>query len=174
MSTINPIVPSCFQETHDPERYSVSDHVSATEIIQMAKNILSARMTHGVFLADAVRLKDYVLVHCSDHQRECVHGIFLDAAGHFIAHSVLAVGSINMSMVCMREAVKQALDVGAASMVVIHNHPSGNPNPSEHDREITNRIGNIMKVVDVVLLDHLIVGNGRVYSLAYDQELGDD
>jgi len=61
---------------------------------------------------------------------------------------------------------KTALDLGAAAMILVHNHPSGDPNPSPEDRAVTSKLASGARFLDMLILDHLIIGFGKYFSMA--------
>jgi len=75
-------------------------------------------------------------------------------------------GTLTTSAVYPREVVKRALDNNAAALVFVHNHPSGNPNPSQDDLTITKKLKEAAKANDVSIHDHLIIAGNEVYSFA--------
>ena len=96
---------------------------------------------------------------------EALYGIFLDAKNHIIAIEKLFSGSITGSPVYPREIVKRIIGLHAAAIAIAHNHPSGNPEPSREDIEITERIGIVLYVMSVSFHDHVIIGN-TYFSMA--------
>ena len=95
--------------------------------------------------------------------------LFLDSRHRVIAFEELFKGSINSAEVHPRELIKRVLHFNAAAVILAHNHPSGIAEPSQADREITQRLRAALALVDVRLLDHMVVGDTEVISLA---ELG--
>lgn len=100
---------------------------------------------------------------------EKMYGIFLDAKNRIITIEELFSGSITSSVVYPREIVKRVLKLKAVSVIISHNHPSGDTAPSPEDKKITTRIFNALASINVTLHDHLIVGDDY-YSFA-DQGL---
>jgi len=80
------------------------------------------------------------------------------------SHEVISSGSLNGSLVHPREVFLHAILQNAAAIVVAHNHPSGDPNPSQEDRSLTARLVNAGNILGIQLLDHIILGNGTYYS----------
>ncbi len=76
------------------------------------------------------------------------------------------MGTIDSAVVYPRDVVAKALEVGASSVIVAHNHPSGCAQPSRADRQITQRLRMALATVDINLLDHIIIGRGRAHSMA--------
>ena len=109
-------------------------------------------------------------VHCGDDRPACKAEKFcaawLDNRHRLIAWEVLFTGTIGGSEVHPREVIRHALQHNAAAVIVAHNHPSGNPEPSQADREITRVLQQTLKLIEVRMLDHFVVGGGRYVSLA--------
>ncbi len=100
------------------------------------------------------------------YQQEVFACVFLNAKHAIINFEILFYGSINQTTIYNREIVKRSLYHNAASVILCHNHPSGDPTPSQEDIEITNIIKSALKLVDVQTLDHMIIGYNDIFSLA--------
>lgn len=90
--------------------------------------------------------------------------VFLDIKGQILSHRTLFVGTLNESCVHPRDIFREAFLQNASSILLVHNHPSGNPNPSVTDLECTKRIEEVGKTMGISLMDHIIVGRNRWYS----------
>ena len=99
-----------------------------------------------------------------DHELFCC--LFLDNRHRVLRFDELFRGTIDGTSVYPREVVKEALSVNAAAVILAHNHPSGVAEPSQADERITKRLKAALELVDIRLLDHLIIGDGRATSLA--------
>lgn len=99
-------------------------------------------------------------------QQEHFIAVYLDSSNRIIRSSVLFIGTLNASMVSPREVMAEALKNAAASMILAHNHPSGNPLPSDADLASTARICKAAKLLDINVLDHLIVTSIGHFSFA--------
>ena len=97
---------------------------------------------------------------------EVFAALFLDNRHQVIKFEELFRGTIDGASVYPREVVKKALEYNAAAMIVAHNHPSGIAEPSQADEHITHRLKKALDLVDIRLLDHLIIGDGDITSLA--------
>ena len=107
---------------------------------------------------------------------ECVEvflALALDGRHKPLADYVVSRGTLTASLVHPREVFRPALCLGAAALIVAHNHPSGDPSPSTEDREVTQRLCDAGKLLGVRLVDHLIVTPSAVYSFADDSEEGE-
>jgi DNA repair protein RadC len=99
-----------------------------------------------------------------DHELFCC--LFLDNRHRVLGFDELFRGTIDGTSVYPREVVKEALAINAAAVILAHNHPSGVAEPSQADERITRRLKSALELVDIRLLDHLIIGDGRATSLA--------
>ncbi|MCO4812789.1 MAG: DNA repair protein RadC, partial [Gammaproteobacteria bacterium] len=99
-----------------------------------------------------------------DHELFCC--LFLDNRHRVLSFNELFRGTIDGTSVYPREVVKEALAINAAAVILAHNHPSGVAEPSQADERITRRLKSALDLVDIRLLDHLIIGDGRTTSLA--------
>ena len=88
----------------------------------------------------------------------------LDTRNKPLSHEVISTGSLNASLVHPREVYLHAILQNAAAIVVAHNHPSGDPNPSREDRALTRRLAEAGRILGIDLLDHVVLGHGCYYS----------
>ena len=96
---------------------------------------------------------------------EHVRVLYLDTRNRLIADEAQGKGTVNHTPVYPREVVKRALELQATAMILVHNHPSGDPTPSRADIDMTAEIKAAAGVFGIALHDHLIIGNGRHTSL---------
>lgn len=99
-----------------------------------------------------------------DRERERFLALCLNSRNELIRELVVSIGSLNASIVHPREVFKPALACAAASIVIAHNHPSGDPTPSREDREVTRVLADAGRLLDIGLHDHVIVGADSYYS----------
>jgi len=90
----------------------------------------------------------------------------LDAKNISIGVNIVSIGSLNLSIVHPREVFKPAILLNACAILAVHNHPSGDPTPSAEDRTLTTRLREAGDLLGIRLLDHLILGDDRLYSFA--------
>ena len=90
----------------------------------------------------------------------------LDAKHAIIGVNVVSIGSLTLSIVHPREVFKPAILLNACGIIAAHNHPSGDPTPSPEDRTLTARLRQAGDLIGIALLDHLILGDDRIYSFA--------
>ena len=97
--------------------------------------------------------------------REHFAVILLNVKNHILSMPVISVGSLTASVVHPREVFKAAIQQTAASIILVHNHPSGDPSPGREDIEVTARMVQVGRVMDIPVLDHIILGNDNYISL---------
>ena len=97
---------------------------------------------------------------------ECFLALLLDGQNQLLAERMITEGIPTQATIYVRKIMEEALRVSASSFVVVHNHPSGNPQPSSADDETTKNLKNASEVLNLVFLDHVILGTGSYYSYA--------
>ncbi|MBV1797801.1 DNA repair protein RadC [Siccirubricoccus sp. G192] len=140
--------------------------VAAIKLVRAAAlRLARAEVMDRPVLNNWDRLVDYLTAALAREPVECFHVLYLDSRNRLIADEAQARGTVNHTPVYPREVVKRALEVQATAMILVHNHPSGDPTPSRADIEMTAEVKAAAGVFGIVLHDHLIVGNGRQTSL---------
>ena len=97
----------------------------------------------------------------TERHREHFVILYLSTALRLLSSEALFTGTISTSAVYPREIIRRALELGAASVIMGHNHPSGSINPSEDDIDITQKIMKALNLLDISLVDHIIIGHGQ-------------
>lgn len=105
------------------------------------------------------------LKHYGGQKQEHFVVVFLDSKAQITAEKVVHIGTLNMSVVGAREVFREAVRHNAASVIVAHNHPSGDPEPSPEDVKVTQSLKKAGELLDIPLLDHLVIGHERYVSL---------
>lgn len=109
---------------------------------------------------------DYLNQAMRKDRREVFKVLFLDSKNRVIDAENLFVGSLTSSAVYPREIMKKAIKHDAAALIFAHNHPSGDPSPSQSDREITQELVSAGKIMQIRVLDHIIIGENKYFSFA--------
>ena len=91
--------------------------------------------------------------------------VLLSTKNHVLKTPVISVGSLNASIVHPRELFREAINASAASVILAHNHPSGDPSPSKEDIELTRKLVEAGRLLDIPVLDHIVLGDGKYVSL---------
>ena len=134
--------------------------------LELGHRHLAAGLERGEALADPAAAGRYFAQRLRGSANEVFAALFLDTRHRALGFEELFRGSIDGAEVHPRVLVQRALAHGAAAVIVGHNHPSGNPEPSAADRAVTARLKQALALVDVRLLDHFIVGDGAPLSMA--------
>lgn len=103
-------------------------------------------------------VRDWLRLQMAPLEREVFMVLYLNSQHQLLTHETLFTGSICSTEVHPREIVKSALKHNAAAVIIAHSHPSGHPEPSHHDRVITDKVRAALALVEVRLLDHLVIG----------------
>ncbi|CRM38677.1 DNA repair protein RadC [Pseudomonas sp. 37 R 15] len=141
--------------------------VHENQLINEALHILDRRLfARGPILTSPDTVASYLKLNVAPQEHEVFGVIFLDARHRILAFEILFHGSINGASVHPRQVVKRALAHNAAAVIFVHNHPSGCTEPSQADRVLTARLKEALALIEVHVLDHFIVGEGRPLSLA--------
>lgn len=134
--------------------------------LEIGQRVLAADLERGVALHDPASAGRYFTQRLRGLQHEVFAAMFLDTRHRVIAFEELFRGTLDGAEVHPREVARRALAHNAAALIVGHNHPSGNPEPSAADRAVTARLKQALALVDVCLLDHFVVGDGPPVSMA--------
>jgi len=140
--------------------------VAALKIVQAASlRLLQDRIRDQPVLASWQALLDYLRADLASLTIERVRILHLNARNMLIRDELMAEGSIDQAVVHVREVIRRAIDLGSAAIILVHNHPSGSPEPSRADIQITNRIAEAGRLLGIVVHDHVIVGRHGHTSL---------
>ena len=130
-----------------------------------AIRLIRSEVADRPVLANWQALLDYLRADMAHHVVERFRVLHLDTRNRLIRDEVMSEGSIDQAAVYVREVVKRALELGSAAVILVHNHPSGDPSPSRADIDITKTITTAGKPLGVAVHDHLIIGTRGHVSL---------
>ena len=136
------------------------------QILEAARQAIEHKMQRGEAFSSPAAVKEYLCAKLAGYEHEVFAVLFLDSQHRLIEYAEMFRGTIDSASVYPRELVKEALRLNAAAVIVSHNHPSGNPEPSAADRALTQRLKEALALVDVRTLDHVIVAGSRTTSFA--------
>ncbi len=139
-------------------------------IQEVSRRFLKDRMMSLPVCHSSQEVFDYLYHTLRDAKKEVFQVLFLDAKNQILEEKTFSEGTVDSSAVYPREIIQAALRFNASSLIFIHNHPSGDPAPSESDREITKELIFAVQLMQIKVLDHIIIGNNRYFSFA-DQGL---
>jgi DNA repair protein RadC len=139
--------------------------VAALKIVHAAAQRLGkGEVMHRPVLGNWDRLMEYLHAALARERVEQFRLLFLDNKNRLVADEAQARGTVNHTPVYPREVVKRALELAATAIILVHNHPSGDPTPSREDIEMTREIKTAAGTLGILLHDHIIVGNGSWLS----------
>lgn len=133
--------------------------------VELGKRVFSGDFLEKPRITSPEDIADVFMPKMRNLNREEFRVCFLNTKNEVMAHDVISIGSLNASIVHPREVFSQAIKRSAASIILVHNHPSGNPEPSREDIEITNRLSESGLLLGIKVIDHVIIGKGKWYSL---------
>ena len=136
-------------------------------LVRRAVSVLEKRLfQRGPLMQSPEVTKRYLQLQLAPHKHEVFSVLFLDNRNRLLASEILFQGTINAATVQPRRVLQRALEVNSAAVILAHNHPSGDVQPSDADKYITRTLKQLLSQVDVQVLDHIIVGSGEAYSFA--------
>ena len=139
---------------------------TADQILEAAREVIDRKVQRGASLTSPEVVKEYLCAKLGGAESEVFAVLFLDTQHRLIEYAEMFRGTIDSASVYPRELVKEALRLNAAAVIVSHNHPSGNPEPSRADEVLTQRLKEALALVDVRTLDHIIVAGSSTTSFA--------
>ena len=146
--------------------YVMESPVTEADILQMAQQLAMSRLSKGRALTEPKQVFSHLQTLLQYHEHEVFALLLLDSKHRVIAFREIFRGTLDAASVYPREVVKIALEHNAAAAILVHNHPSGDPEPSQADRALTTTLKNALNMVGTRILDHIVVGQEGCVSLA--------
>ncbi|MBE6022843.1 MAG: JAB domain-containing protein [Cellulosilyticum sp.] len=140
-------------------------------VLELSKRIAQDKRQPRIKISDPRTLAEYFMEILRHEKSECFVVTFIDAKCKLMGYQMVSKGSLTASIVHPREVFKLAIQKSAHSIIVLHNHPSGDPTPSSEDLQITKRLKTVGEVVGIPLLDHIIIGDNSYKSLREESYL---
>jgi len=134
--------------------------------LELATRLTQEKMLPGERIQKAQDVVDYYYAEMRDKKKELFHILLLDIRYQILRDVLISMGSLTETTVHPREVLKEIIKESAAAVIFLHNHPSGNPNPSHQDIELTDRLCESCQMIGVKVLDHIIIGEDNFYSFA--------
>lgn len=139
--------------------------VQILAIAELSKRIAASQAKQELKLDKAETIAHYFMEKLRHLEQECLYILFLDTKCKLIKEINLTKGTINQSLISSREILIEGLKCGAVNMILLHNHPSGDPTPSKSDINVTQKLYQAGKLIGINLLDHIIIGDKCFSSL---------
>ncbi len=158
------VVAAPVRELEEVEYVKDSAAAALKAVQAAALRLARAEIVSRPLLSDWAKLMDYLNVELARERVEQFRVLFLDTRNRLLADEAQARGTVNHTPVYPREVVKRALELQATALILVHNHPSGDPTPSRDDIAMTAEVRKAAAALNIVLHDHIVVGNGRWLS----------
>ena len=147
-------------------------YVQFKALLELSHRHFKSELSKGPSFNDPEKVARYLEHSLTFKNRESFIVLLLDQQHQLIHSETLFTGTLNQSQVHIREVLKSALDHHAAAVILAHNHPSGDPTPSQSDIQLTQTLTQALQLIEIRTLDHIIIGdNGRWHSLAQHQQM---
>lgn len=131
---------------------------------ELCGSYLAEKMLRKNALSSPQAVLDFARVKLAGLPHEAFMVIYLNVKNEILGHEILHEGTVDRAVVYPRRIIEAALRCHAASLILIHNHPSGHPDPSQEDKRLTRSIAEAARTVDIRVVDHIIVGKGGHFS----------
>lgn len=138
--------------------------VSVAAVIALGQRLSSLSAAERPIIRSPQDVAQLVMAQLRYASKEKFMAILLSTKNHVLAQPVVSVGSLNASIVHPRELFREAIFHSAAAVILVHNHPSGDPTPSQEDIQLTKQLAAAGKLLDISVLDHVIIGDGKYVS----------
>jgi DNA repair protein RadC len=132
----------------------------------VAREFLKAKILDKPFYKSSQEVFDYLYHSMRGLRKEIFKVIYLNSQNQIIETTDLSEGTINSNSISPREVIEGAIKHNSASLIFVHNHPSGNPEPSPSDKELTRELVYASRIMQLKVLDHIIIGNNKYFSFA--------
>ncbi|MDO4648649.1 MAG: DNA repair protein RadC [Eubacteriales bacterium] len=131
---------------------------------ELCRRMATAAARPGISFTNPTSIASYYMERLRHEEQEHLYCMMLDNRNHLLGEYLLSLGTANATLITPREIFIEALKQRALGVILVHNHPSGEPSPSASDREVTDRVYQMGEMLGIHLLDHIIIGDQRYYS----------
>lgn len=139
---------------------------------ELSKRMSQLRAAGRLSFQNPATIAEYYMEQLRHEEQEQLFCMMLDTKNHLLGERLLTKGTVNESMVSPRELFLEALRYQAVNIILIHNHPSGDPTPSRADTEVTARVYRVGELLGIHLLDHIVIGDHKYVSMREENILG--
>ena len=166
--TLRGVLAAPLEELQQIEGIGLHSAFGIKLVQEVAREFLKEKILDKPFYKSSQEIFDYLYHSMRDLKKEVFKVIYLNGQNQIIETADLFEGTVDGSSVSPREVVEGAIKYSAVSLIFVHNHPSGNPEPSLKDRELTRELVYAAKIMRIKVLDHIIIGDNRYFSFAGD------
>ena len=140
-------------------------------IAELSKRIAAYKAMDDISFSDPATISDYYMERLRHEEQEMLVCMMLDTKNHILREKVMTKGTVCASLISPREIFLEALKFHAVNVIIVHNHPGGDPSPSPADIDVTERIKEAGELLDIRLVDHIIVGDRSYFSFRQEDML---
>lgn len=140
-------------------------------VVELAKRLSLCQKRSQIVFTDSQSVAEYYMEFMRQYDREHFWLLLLDSKNALLKELELSVGTISAALASPREVMIEALRYEAVHFILLHNHPSGNPSPSDADIKVTRKLQQAGELLDIQLLDHIIIGEQQYVSMRANQIL---
>ncbi len=158
----------------DLMRFSGIGQVKAIQlkaVAELSKRIAKTKSGYRLKMDNPSTIADYYMEQLRHRKEEVLVCAFFDSKCNFLGDALISKGSVNFAYVSPRDIFRYAFDYEAVLILLLHNHPSGDPTPSQDDVQITHRIDKGARILELQLVDHIIIGDNKYYSFKENNQL---
>lgn len=164
-SGIRGLVSASVEELSSIKGLGIAKSAQIKAMIELGKRLARAAAESRVSIRNPQDIVDYVNPYLRDEPKENFMALFLNTKNEVLKTRTITVGILDSSLITPRELFREAIAMNSASVIVAHNHPSGDPAPSKEDIALTRRLIEAGKLIGIDVLDHVIVGDNKWISL---------
>lgn len=135
-------------------------------IVELSRRLAKASAVKGLDFSSPAKIAEYYMEDLRHHQQEQMKLLMLNTKARLVGETDISKGTVNATLVSPRDLFIEALQKNAVSIILLHNHPSGDPTPSKEDILMTKRVKEAGSLIGIELLDHIIIGNNCYTSLS--------
>ncbi len=168
----DPLLALCHQPLRVLKEHHGVGRVKAIQlraVCELAKRISSKKAKDRLCVEDPGSLVQIYMEEMRYLSQEVIKAVYFNIKMELLGDRNLSYGTINQSLISPREVFMSAWEMGAYSFILLHNHPSGNPEPSMNDILLTDRMRQAAKLIEIPMIDHIILGDGTYYSFKEHQ-----
>jgi len=140
-------------------------------VAELSKRIAKTKSGYQLKMDNPSSIADYYMEQLRHRKEEVLICAFFDTKCNFLGDALISKGSVNSAYVSPRDIFRYAFDYEAVLLILLHNHPSGDPTPSKDDLQITYRIEKGAQILELQLVDHIIIGDNKYYSFKENKQL---
>lgn len=160
------LMKASYSEMKDTFGIGEAKYAQIKAALEIGVRLAQEKILPGRRIQKAQDIVDYYYAEMRDKKKELFHIVLLDIRYQIIRDVLVSMGSLSETIVHPREVMKEVVKESAAAVIFLHNHPSGNPQPSQQDITLTDRLCKSCQMMGVKVLDHIIIGEGQFYSFA--------